>query len=120
MKNKNKKLKGFTLIELVVVVAIITILITIAVPRFGKANLAAKSSAHNANVKTLKNAAILYYNETGNTGNVKEELKDYLDGENIESAIEGKEFSVNIDEDGNITVTPGMVKVDGKKIREVN
>lgn len=119
MKKNSKKLEGFTLIELVVVVSIIAILITIAVPKFGKANLAAKASAHNANIKTLKNAAILYYNETGKTGVVKEELREYLDGENMKSAIDGKDFSVSIDEGGNITVTPGVVKVEGKEIVEI-
>ncbi|MHC5100005.1 magnesium chelatase subunit ChlI family protein [Peptoniphilus genitalis] len=59
MKNK-KKNKGFTLIELVIVIAIIAILISIAAMKYSSTNLAAEAAAHNANVKVLKSAGILY------------------------------------------------------------
>ena len=45
MKNK-KKNKGFTLIELVIVIAIIAILISIAAMRYSSTNLAAEAAAN--------------------------------------------------------------------------
>ena len=56
LKNKNKK-KGFTLIELIIVIAIIAILAAIAIPKFGdiRKNAALKSDI--ANAKVIANAA---------------------------------------------------------------
>jgi type IV pilus assembly protein PilA len=58
---KNKK--GFTLVELVVVIAILGILAAIAVPKLSKSRENAALSAHNANVRTLESAATLAVSE---------------------------------------------------------
>ena len=58
MKKVNNK-KGFTLAELLVVIAILAILIAIAVPIFGGALDNARETARNANVRTIKSAAMV-------------------------------------------------------------
>jgi type IV pilus assembly protein PilA len=60
LKKARKDNKGFTLIELVVVIAILGVLTVIAVPKLTISKKTATITAHNANVKTLENAASMY------------------------------------------------------------
>lgn len=119
----NKKLKGFTLIELVIVIAIIAILISIAIPRYGKSSLSARAAAHNANVKTVKNAAALYITENSSNTDIDSieinKLEDYFDGDIPKPDKSFKrDFSVSL-ENGDVKVSPGMVEVVDKEIKEV-
>lgn len=58
---KHLKLKAFTLIELLIVVAIIAILAAIAVPNFLEAQTRAKVSRVKADMRTISTAAESYY-----------------------------------------------------------
>ena len=52
--------KGFTIIELMVVVLIIALLVAIAAPLYADVRLQTRKTAHDANVRTLKSAATLF------------------------------------------------------------
>lgn len=66
VKQINKKNKGFTLIEMVVVLAIIAVLIAIAVPQVLRQINKAKINADKANARTIA-TAIQQYVGDGNT-----------------------------------------------------
>jgi len=62
MVRKNAK-KGFTLIELMIVVAIIGILAAIAIPRFAQMLEKSREGATKGNLGSLKSAASIYYGD---------------------------------------------------------
>ncbi|HPG26749.1 MAG TPA: prepilin-type N-terminal cleavage/methylation domain-containing protein, partial [Myxococcota bacterium] len=61
-----KSKKGFTLIELMIVVAIIGILAAIAIPNFLRFQLKSKSSEGKVNIAAIRTAEESYLAEFGN------------------------------------------------------
>ncbi len=57
--------KGFTLVELMVVLLIIGILVAIAIPIYNSTQLKAKERACDANIRTIEGAAAQYYSAVG-------------------------------------------------------
>lgn len=80
MKKNNKK--GFTLVELMVVVAIIGILVVIAVPIYNAAQDNARLNACRANLRTINGAISMYYAESsGYPADVAALVPNYLQAE---------------------------------------
>lgn len=72
--------KGFTLIELVVVIVIISILVVIAVPRFGKSINKGREGTVLSNLNAIRSALRIYYadNEGYPTDDLSSLLPKYI------------------------------------------
>ena len=133
LKKIRKDNKGFTLIELIVVIAILGILAGIAVPKLSESRVKAAQTAHNANVRTLEGAATMFMAEndlpTGDDpvtwspdgGTKANDDIDISDDKNkwalyiqewpsIPKGVEGDKYEVKIYKNGNIEVTPIVIE----------
>lgn len=110
--------KGFTLVELMVVVVIIGVLVAIVIPIFNLVVTNAANGAHNANVRTLKGAASMHVATVGLTAAAAgspygsgSDLEDYLEEwpDVPDNSDATGTYSVTINADGSIDVTPDYV-----------
>ena len=97
---------GFSLIELVIVIAILGILAAVAVPRMSRGAAGATSSRLRADLATLRSALELYYVEHNNT---------YPAVADFENALVNQYSDV----DGNLNATKTGVFIYGPYLKEI-
>jgi len=87
MINKLKNRKGFTLIELIVVLAVLAIIMAIAVPRFLGVQEQAKIDSDESTINLIKKAGELYYVSEGDEEFTAQDLinEGYLEDFNFQS-----------------------------------
>ena len=110
MLNKNKNNEGFTLVELLVVIAIIGILAVVAVPALFKNIEKAKIADLEADISTLRSAALSYYADT--SGN----LPDNFMLKKEDGKIKIESFGTNITQSTIDAVESFMKEVEGLSI----
>ena len=101
MKKMNKK--GFTLAELLIVVAIIAVLVAVSIPVFTSQLAKAKESADEANVRSYYAECVvdvLSQNETGYPTTYGGVTLNYAD-----------KLTWSVDSDGKLTVTYAATKI---------
>lgn len=108
--------KGFTLIELMVVVIIISILIAISIPRFTKLSDKAKVKSAMVEIKSIKDLIDIYIAEEGsvpdadnevNTGTIAKVLLDYGINWNELQDPWNKTYTYFKNDDGNYQIKTG-------------
>jgi general secretion pathway protein G len=97
--------RGFTLIELMVVMVLIALLLTIAVPRYFSTIDTGKASVQRQNISAIRDAIDKYY---GDVGKYPETLQDLVDKKYLRSVptdpITGKtDWAVIAPTDPNLT-----------------
>ncbi|WP_270647526.1 pilus assembly FimT family protein [Paeniclostridium hominis] len=106
MNNKMKKRRGFTLIELVMVVAILGTLSSIALVKFTDVGKDSKVNSDYVTASNIATAAKLALNSNVDEGKIN--LNYLVDEKYLESipkpqSVDGKEFEVHVS-DGDVTV----------------
>ncbi len=87
IKSRNlwKEENGFTLIEMMIVVAIIAILTAVAIPKFSESLAMANTARVQADLQSLDTAIAMYRVQNGRVPQTLTDLKSYIDVENIKA-----------------------------------
>ncbi|HHY60736.1 MAG TPA: prepilin-type N-terminal cleavage/methylation domain-containing protein [Clostridia bacterium] len=95
MRKARKNQKGFTLVELMVVVVIIGVLVAIAVPVYSNMTLRAKERACDANVRTIQSAVNAFYAEKNEYPENLKDLEDYLGQDELQCPVNGEPYQID-------------------------
>lgn len=111
--------KGFTIIELLVVISIIGILVLLATPRFLNYINDARVSTMQADIKVLSNSATLYNIDNPDSWPVKVDDSDQIINVTISnSALKDYLVSEGIEKDESGTITAEIAKLDKDKFKK--
>ena len=128
---------GFTLIELVVIIAVLAVLAGIAIPRFVNANMAARGSKILADMNACESAVNIYYTKNGHFPANSEAIVDsYLatwpkppagsalikkrDNNELIVDVKATAYVYNMPGSGSeLDVRTGRVTLGGKTIEEI-
>ena len=89
-----KNSRGFSLLELLIVVAIILIIATIAIPSLLRSRQAANESAAVANIRTLNTAQVTYLSTGGNYATLAGLIADRLVDEGFAGTKAGYRYTI--------------------------
>lgn len=115
LNKKRNNQSGFTLVELMIVIAVIGILVSFAMPKFANVTQKAHDAKTLADMNTIKNAAQLYIAERGGVAgkdlNIEKLVEEgYLD----QGVLNLKGDEEKLDEKYKLKITEGEKGVDVK------
>lgn len=126
LRNKIKNKKGFTLVEMLIVVAIIAILVVVSIPIINSSLEKAKVAADDANVRAAKAAANVKYLEgeyndgtVVGTGYVYDAASGTLKDTSEKSSVEGYGQSSATDDGVNFSGATDLEKIPNGKIIQI-
>ena len=114
--------RGFSLLEMLLVVSIVGVLAAVAVPRFNNAILMANTSRVQADLQVLNSAIVMYQAEKGKYPTAISELGDYVQDIGNVRPPKGKcslrkEEAIDVNDD-DYGIANGEATCEGKKLSE--
>ena len=128
LNRKDRRIAGFSLIELLIVIAIILIILAMAVPRLSKARMHALEAGALKTINTLHTAQAQYYSQFGKYatnlselgppagGNATASAADLISGDLASGEKSGYKYTLEISPKGyNINAIPVTFNVTGSR-----